>query len=148
MRRRQTMAEEWLIVTDLSGMACARRLPRGSGVLLLADLPARELRRLRLLAQQRGLAVITERSGEAARVHNRHELRSALLRRVPVILLSPMYPTASHPGWQPIPRMRAAAMARLSRRKLIALGGMNRKRYAAVAQLGFVGWAGISAFRT
>jgi thiamine monophosphate synthase len=31
---------------------------------------------------------------------------------------------------------------------LVALGGMDAKRYAAVAPLGFTGWAGISAFRT
>jgi hypothetical protein len=44
--------------------------------------------------------------------------------------------------------MRAAAFARLARRKLLALGGMDEKRYAQVARLGFIGWAGISAFRT
>jgi thiamine monophosphate synthase len=44
--------------------------------------------------------------------------------------------------------MRAAALAALGSRKLIALGGMNAERYARIAQLGFMGWAGISAFRT
>jgi hypothetical protein len=44
--------------------------------------------------------------------------------------------------------MRAAAMARLAGRRLIALGGMTEKRYLRIRPLGFQGWAGISAFRT
>jgi thiamine-phosphate pyrophosphorylase len=68
--------------------------------------------------------------------------------RVPLVLLSPIYSTLSHPDWRPIPRMRAAALARLGGGKLIALGGMNRKRYATMERLGFIGWAGISAFKT
>jgi hypothetical protein len=44
--------------------------------------------------------------------------------------------------------MRAAAFARLAKRRAIALGGMDAQRYARLAQLGFIGWAGISAFRT
>jgi len=43
--------------------------------------------------------------------------------------------------------MRSAALAALADRRLIALGGMNQKRYSKVAPLGFIGWAGISAFR-
>lgn len=44
--------------------------------------------------------------------------------------------------------MRAAALARLAGRGLIALGGMDARRYATIARLGFDGWAGIDAFRT
>jgi thiamine-phosphate pyrophosphorylase len=44
--------------------------------------------------------------------------------------------------------MRAAALARLAGRKLVALGGMDERRFRRVERLGFVGWAGISAFRT
>jgi thiamine-phosphate pyrophosphorylase len=80
-------------------------------------------------------------------VHDNRELRDALLRRMPLILMSPLYPTASHPHWRPIPAMRAAAFARLAQRRLIALGGMDAQRYAKIAPLGFIGWAGISAFR-
>jgi thiamine-phosphate pyrophosphorylase len=100
------------------------------------------------VARSHGLRLAMEAQGDAARVHNLHELRSALLRQVPLILLSPIFPTRSHPDWQPIPRMRAAALARLANRRLLALGGMNAKRYARIAPLGFTGWAGISAFRT
>jgi hypothetical protein len=42
--------------------------------------------------------------------------------------------------------MRAAALARLAGRRLFALGGLDAKRYATLARLGFIGWAGISAW--
>lgn len=151
MRRRQTTPRQWLIIPGSltrESLAMVRRLPRGSGVLLLADIPATQRRGLRQLARQRGLEVVRETRRTAVRVHDVRELRAALLARTPLILLSPLYPTASHPDWQPIPRMRAAALATLGDRRLIALGGMDRARYAKVAQLGFIGWAGISAFKT
>jgi hypothetical protein len=63
MRRRQTVPHQWLIIRDAEdrvGLATARRLPRGSGVLLLEPLPAREMRRLRL----RGLTFVEEQRGK------------------------------------------------------------------------------------
>lgn len=151
MKRRQTLPSEWLIVDrqPTAGLwRCIRSLPRGTGILLLCELAAPARRYLRLLASVRELTIAEEAGGGAARVHNMRELRRGLLRRSPLILLSPLYPTGSHPDWHVLPRMRAAALARLAKRKAFALGGMNRGRYAKVAPLGFIGWAGISAFRT
>lgn len=153
MKRRQTIPEQWLIVSGLSGAeAAVRKLPIGSGILVLrGEKSARDhdkvLRRLRHLVRSRGLIVVDEQDGDAARVHNLRELRTALLRRTPLILLSPIYPTNSHPDWQALPRMRAAALARLGGWRLVALGGMNKDRFAQVRALGFQAWAGISAFR-
>jgi thiamine-phosphate pyrophosphorylase len=42
--------------------------------------------------------------------------------------------------------MRAAALARLAGRPLLALGGMDARRYAVVRRLGFDGWAAIDAW--
>lgn len=151
MKRRQTFPSEWLIIDGqltAETWQSIRRLPRGSGIIVLGDLPQGERRRLRTLAAARGLAIADEAKSVAARVHDLRELRRALLRRTSLVLLSPIYPTPSHPDRRPQPRMRAATLARLARRKLIALGGMSRKRYAKIAPLGFIGWAGISAFRT
>lgn len=151
MKRRQTLPREWLIVDQLLAedtWHAVRLLPRGSGILILGRLSGKERRRLRRFAASHNLEIVDEAEGDAARVHNLPELRAAMLRRTPLILLSPIYATSSHPDWRPIPRMRAAALARLGHRRLLALGGMNRKRYANVAPLGFIGWAGISAFRT
>ena len=148
MTRRQSRApRRWLVVDAALDDAVLRRLPGGTGIILLesqGDL-ARALRRQ---TRARGLVIVEERAGGIARVHNLAELRRALLARTPMILLSPIHPTSSHPDWPPIPRMRAAAMARLARRRLIALGGMDEARFRRLAPLGFQGWAGISGFRT
>jgi thiamine-phosphate pyrophosphorylase len=149
MRRRQTTPRQWLIVADdgQDVVARATRLPRGGGLLLLQPVRARTMLRLRVLAGQRGLKIVVEQPRFAARIHDSRELRQALLARSELILLSPIHPTGSHPGWKPLPRMRAAALARLAGRRAVALGGMNARRYAKIAPLGFIGWAGISAFR-
>jgi len=151
MTRRQTVPEQWLIIdptSDRPAWSSLRLLPRGGGLLLLRAPGSSEERRVRRLGRVRRLKVLTEGPRTAARVHNLRELRKALLRRTPLVLISPIYRTSSHPDWQPLPRMRAAMLARFAGRKAIALGGMNRKRYANIAPLGFIGWAGISAFRT
>jgi thiamine-phosphate pyrophosphorylase len=115
-------------------------------VLVLIDLGTADRRRLLLIARRRELTIAQDGRGD--RVHNLHELTRAMLKRSQLILLSPIYTTRSHPNWRPLPRMRAAALAQLGGRKLIALGGMHSRRYARVRPLGFQGWAGISAFRT
>ena len=151
MGHRQTVPEQWLIVEpglDRQLWRTIRALPRRSGVLVLGRLAPNEGRRLRHLARHRDLIVVFEQSSAAARVHNVRELRRALLRRAPLVLISPIHETPSHPDWTRLPLMRAAALARLANRKAMALGGMNRKRYAKIAPLGFIGWAGISAFKT
>ena len=145
MRPRQTSA--WFIVdrpVDAAMLSIVRRLPPATGVLVLHGARSGPLVRL---ARARGLR-LAEEGRHAARVHDLSELRRALLRRLPLILLSPVHPTSTHPGRQPIPRMRAAAYARLANRRLVALGGMDGARFRRLAPLGFQGWAGISAFRT
>ena len=144
MRRRQRVPRQWAIVTDAAELGAIRRLPNGTAILLIGSLSAGPMRRLR----RAGVPFVEERHREAARVHNVRELRRALLARTPLILLSPMFPTSTHPEWKPIPPMRAAALARLGGRKLVALGGMDARKFARIKPLGFHGWAGISAFRT
>jgi len=149
MKRRQTVPMQWLIADDRLGddlWTALRKLPPGSGVLVLRDLDANERRRLRHPAGVRSLVLVD--GADAVRVHSMRELRKALFMRPRLTLISPMHETRSHPDWRPIPRMRAAALARLAGRQAIALGGMNARRYAKIAQLGFIGWAGIDAFRT
>jgi thiamine-phosphate pyrophosphorylase len=125
--------------------AILRHLPPDSGVLVLAGNESAGFRRL---ASERKLTVVQEGTRRAARVHDIKELRRALLQRIPLILLSPIHPTATHPDWHPIPIMRAAALARLGGRRLVALGGMDARKFKRVERFGFQGWAGISAFRT
>ena len=149
MTRRQTTPEQWLILNeeiDPTRWRALRRLPRATGVLVLRDLETGDKRRLRYLARARSLTFVVETPLRASRVHNSRELGNALLRRLPLIFLSPIWPTRSHPDWPPLPRMRAATLARLANGRTIALGGMNPRRYAKIAPLGFIGWAGISAW--
>jgi thiamine-phosphate pyrophosphorylase len=151
MVRRHTLPTRWFIADKLADIDTVRRLPVGCGVLVLGHgLYVGERRRLigriRKAGAARRLAVVVEDPRKPLRVHAICELRSALLRHEPLILLSPIYPTRSHPSWKPIARMRAAALARLGGRRLFALGGMDEHRFRRIARLGFVGWVGISAW--
>lgn len=151
MTHRQSVPGQWLIIDGQPGRAEAEALAslvRGSGVILLGPIAGKDWRRLGRFANARGLTLIAEQRRTLARVHDQGELTRALLRGTSLILLSPIHSTSSHPDWKPMPRMRAATLARLAGRRAIALGGMNRRRYAKIAPLGFIGWAGISAFRT
>jgi hypothetical protein len=149
MSRRQSPPERWLIIAD--GLDedvrhALRKLPRRSGVLVLGRLKPNEAHHLRHLAWLRQLTVAIEVDRAAARVHNMAELRNALQARTPLVFLSPIYPTSSHPDWAPLRPMRAATLARLGGRKLGALGGMDARKYRRVKDFGFRCWAGISAF--
>ena len=148
MRRRQTIARQWLVIAgpdDRESIERAIRLHRNSGVLLFERLSVSDMRRLR--QRQRHLTIVVEEPRRAVRVHDIRELRRALLSRTRLILLSPLHPTRTHPDRKPIPRMRAAALARLGGRRLVALGGMDARKFARIEQLGFVAWAGISAWK-
>jgi thiamine-phosphate pyrophosphorylase len=154
MRRRQPAATAWLMTDVRNGrdpQAQLSRLPRGHGVVFrhheLAAVERRDLlRKARRLAAARALVLIDDAEGRVARVHSARELRRALLRKPELLFLSPMFQTRTHPDWTPLPRMRAAALARLAGRRGLALGGMNRRRFAHIRALGFTGWGGIDAF--
>lgn len=154
MRRRQTVPGHWLVIAERLGArlwSALERLPRGAGVLLFYhELGPRErarlLGRLRRIARRRGLMLVDEARGNAARVHDLREIRTARLNGASLLFLSPIFATRSHPEMPPLPRMRAAALARLSGGRAIALGGMNGTRFRAVRALGFQGWAGIDAW--
>ena len=154
MRRRQTVPSRWLVVDERLGEQLWRsveHLPRGTGVLLLHHrLGRRErtrlLARLRRIARRRGLILVDEAQGGAARVHDLREIRTARLKGADLLFVSPIFATRSHREIPPLPRMRAAALARLAGRRAIALGGMNETRFRAVRALGFQGWAGIDAW--
>lgn len=151
MSRHQTRPEQWFVVNrplERRDWETLRRLPRGSGVLLVHRPRGQQERRLRQIARHAAHTLAVEGPGASVRVHRAQELTRALVRRPRWVLLSPIFETSTHPGWRPLPRMRAATLARLCNRTAIALGGMNARRYKRLKPLGFEGWAGISAFRT
>jgi thiamine-phosphate pyrophosphorylase len=154
MPGRQRVPRQWLVADDRIGgdlWPALRELPRGSGVLLLyRDLKkgerARLLAKLRRIARARQLVVVDEAAGEAARVHNLSELRRAGSAKIPVLFVSPVFATRSHPDWVPLKRQRLASLVRLSVAPVIALGGMDARRFRKVEPLGLAGWAGIDAW--
>ena len=145
-----------------------KRLPRGSGLIYRHyHLPpaARRIRfdRLARLARSCGHRVVLGGSAKEARAwgadgaygaphrlargpksirlvtaHSLHEL--ALTRRADAVLLSPVFPTRSHPGAATLGTARFLLLARRSRRPVIALGGMTAAR---ARQLGAPRWAAI-----
>lgn len=152
MKRRQRVPRQWLVADARLGDALWKaiaRLPRGSGVLLLyRELPRRErarlVARLRRVARRQALVIADELASEAGRIHNLRELRRSA--GVPLLFVSPLFPTRSHPDWTPLPRMRAAALAWLAKVPVIALGGMDEARFERIRRLGFKGWAGTDAW--
>lgn len=77
-------------------------------------------------------------------VHDLRELRHANAMRAgcTLALISPVFPTRSHPGGASLGICRFAALARLSRLPVIALGGMTRPRSQQIAAI-INGWAAI-----
>lgn len=150
------------------------RLPRGAGIVFRhypLDRRARSLlgRQVARSARRRGLRLLIGGDEALARrlgaqavhqpvggrrsplprtyaVHDVRQLRRATCLGASLIFLSPMFWTRSHPGREPLARMRAAALVRLAPMPVIALGGMNPRRFAALRDLGFAGWAGIDAW--
>lgn len=128
-----------------------RRMPRGSGVIvrhheLGRTERQRMLHRIRRVGRARGLLVWDEREAPIARVHSPRELRQALLRAPELLFLSPMFDTRTHPKWRPLPRMKAAALIRLSPRPVFGLGGMDERRFARLKPLGVAGYGAIDGW--
>jgi thiamine-phosphate pyrophosphorylase len=80
---------------------------------------------------------------KAISVHDRAELVAAARSGATMVLLSPVFPTRSHPGARHLGRVRFGALARESALPVIALGGMDRRR---ARELPAYGWAGIDGW--
>lgn len=78
------------------------------------------------------------------KVHDLTELRKANMLRGQRLqaLISPVFPTRTHPGEASLGIARFAALARLSRLPAIALGGMTQARSKQIAAI-IEGWAAI-----
>lgn len=145
------------------------RVPRGGTVIFRHyRLPAAEraalFRRVRAVARRRRLRLLI--AGPtlpgADGVHGRAPQRARGLRSWPahdarqvvagvragadLILISPIFPTRSHPGAPGLGVVRAAMLARLAKGRAVALGGMTPGRFRRLRAAGFIGWAGIDAW--
>jgi thiamine-phosphate pyrophosphorylase len=115
-----------------------RRLCVRRGVLMLTAGAARGWRADGRYGAPRDLA---RASGlRLATAHSLAEIGSAVRARASAILLSPVFPTRSHPGAPVLGPVRFMALARRSPLPVIALGGMTKRR---AARLPVWGWAAI-----
>jgi thiamine-phosphate pyrophosphorylase len=142
-------------------LAAVARLPAGAGIVFrhysLAEAARRALfDRVKraapgpvLLAGAAGLALAWGADGSHGRhqgatsapAHDLAEIRAAEAAGAALIFLSPVFPTRSHPEAQVLGPEGFAALAAQTRIPVIALGGMNARRAAALS--GAYGWAGI-----
>ena len=153
--------------------AALKRMPRGSGLIYRhyhLSPAARRTRfeRLARLARSCGHLVMLAGSAKEARawgadgaygaphqlvrgprairlvtVHSLRELARA--QRADAVLLSPVFPTRSHPGKAVLGAVRFLSLARHCRCPVIALGGMS---HARARQLGAPRWAAIDGLTT
>ncbi len=141
-----------------------RRLPRGSAFVwrhyhLAPAARAARLAPLARLAALRGVTVVlagpgygpahrlscrTTRGLRLATAHTLRELGAAARAGADAVLLSPVFPTRSHPGAPVLGAVRFNTLARLSPIPVLALGGMTRRHRAHVRAHGFAAIDGLS----
>ncbi|MGF1453899.1 MAG: thiamine phosphate synthase [Alphaproteobacteria bacterium] len=81
-----------------------------------------------------------------AAVHTMGDAMRAWRSGVDGVLVSPVFPTRSHPGAPALGPLAAARLAAAFPGPVFALGGMDEGRWRRLAPLGFAGWAGIGAW--
>jgi thiamine-phosphate pyrophosphorylase len=142
-----------------------RRLPPGTGVvvrhyatpprdrraLLRAAGRIADARRLTLVAARGGSRGGIHGPGRASRLrtwsaHTRREAFAGIQAGAAVLFVSPVFATRSHPGARPLPRFRSASIGRDLGAQVIALGGMDARRWRRIRHCGFDGWAAIDAW--
>ena len=178
MRRRHPLPHIWLMTDPRFGdelLAAIRRLPFRSGVIFRHyEMPARPrralFRQVAHICRQRGhILVLADRENAALRwradgfhhrsarrsniissaaVHNRRELSEAKQHATDMVLLSPLFATASHKGQRPLGRLAFNRLAvQANGMKVIALGGVTEQKARTLNPQFTHGWAAIDAFR-
>lgn len=160
----------WLMTDPRLGEAlwdALARLPRGSGVIFRHyQLPSAERRalfaRIAKVARRRGLVLLRagatpmrgERGTHGARgrwlttwpVHSRREAMAAIRAGADALLVSPVFPTRSHPGAPALGPVRFGMLVRGLPVPVLALGGMDARNARRLAPFGIHGWAAIDAW--
>ncbi len=100
------------------------------------------------LAKRYGLANRGGHMIHSAPVHSAREIAAAKLCGADIMLQSPCFSTATHPGVRPLGMIRFMQLAHLCAPvTVIALGGMTQRRAMMMNKKIVHGWAGIDAFR-
>lgn len=133
-----------------------RAATRRRGVLLLVAGDGALARRIGADGLHVPESLLASRAVAAWRRRNPHRLMSGAAHSLPALrragssrcdlaLLSPVFPTRSHPGAPTLGPLRAAALARASRLPVLALGGIDRQTRRRVPSA-FAGYAAIGLF--
>lgn len=152
--RRAAVPAIWLMTDERMGERlwdAVAGLPRGSAIVLrhFRTAPAERAviaGRVARYARRKGLLVFGAGERDPLRLYPAHSLREAAAAHragADAILVSPVFPTRTHPGMPTLGPVRAARIARSVPIPAIALGGMTRARFKRMKALGFVGWAAI-----
>lgn len=78
-------------------------------------------------------------------VHSVRERIAAERMGARALFVSPVFATRSHPGARPLGRCRFGMIVRGARVPVIALGGMDARRFRSLRAFGIHGWAAIDA---
>jgi len=166
MARRNPLPKLWLVTdarTDAKLDRAIARLPRGSGVIFRHwHLPPGErearLETVRRLCRRHGHLLELAGKGYGPPAPHRRLAAAHDLREIgranrfgartggAAILLSPVYPTATHPGAKTLGRVKFLALAKRARVPVIALGGMTARRFHGLPAFpgsNVHGWAAI-----
>ncbi|MBP2278764.1 Thiamine monophosphate synthase [compost metagenome] len=145
----------WLMTDERMGealWAALAALPRGSGVVFRHFATPEAARiatfnRIATIARRRGLVLVRAGANrQPVHLGAAHSVREGMAARragAHAILVSPVYPTRTHPGARALGPVRAAQISRAVGLPAIALGGVTVRRFRGLKQLGFVGWAAI-----
>lgn len=171
-RRHLALPRVWMLTDERQGDAmwtALDRLPKGAGVIVRHySLPEKERQAMVRRIGRRGIFVAYSGPESAARragakavygkaktpgrlprlfpAHNRREIIAAERADAALLLLSPAFPTRSHPGARTLGTLRFGILARTARVPVIALGGMTPSRFKRLKLLGAQGWAAIDAW--
>jgi thiamine-phosphate pyrophosphorylase len=164
----------WLMTDERMGddlWSAIDALPRGAGIVFRHHATPQDKRRalfarVAALARRKRLLLVRagrERLGRGeAGVHGRAPLRANGIRTwaahtraeaiagkragASLLFISPVYPTRSHPEARATGPLPAAAIGRGLGLPVIALGGVDARRFTRLRGLGFNGWAAIDAW--
>lgn len=157
----------WLMTDERMGEAlwpALWRVPPGTGVIFRHHAtPPAERRllfdRVRRIARARRLVLLAARppvKGVAVHgrvrnaigwpAHDRREATAGMKAGARLLIVSPVFATRSHPGAPSRGPIGAARIGRGLGVPMIALGGMDERRWRRLRHLGFAGWAGIDAW--
>ena len=163
--RKKPLPTIWLLSdarSDAGLDAALRKLPRGSGLVFRHYHLSESQRRARFdraarcaracghvvalagsraQARRWGADLAYGPRGDLVPAHDLRELARA--GRAVAVLLSPVFPTRSHPGAASLGPLRFRLLAARAQVPVIALGGMNRR---SARRLKWPRWAGIDAF--